>query len=63
MCALNPVDDEPGRAEDDSRSNQDRPRVIDSSELLQGAKEVWILHEEELYRLRLTSRGKLHLTK
>jgi hemin uptake protein HemP len=40
-----------------------RPRIIDSAELLQGRREVWIEHGGEMYRLRLTSSGKLYLTK
>jgi hemin uptake protein HemP len=40
-----------------------RPRIISSDELLQGRPEVWIEHGGEMYRLRLTSTGKLVLTK
>jgi hemin uptake protein HemP len=39
------------------------PRKIVSSELLAGQKEVWILHGQETYRLRLTRSGKLILQK
>lgn len=39
------------------------PRQITSAELLQGAREVWIRHGEELYRLRHTRSGKLILQK
>lgn len=39
------------------------PRKVSSEELLKGDRELWIEHEGELYRLRLTSRGKLYLTK
>jgi len=46
-----------------SRDSGDRPRVLRSEELLQGAREVWIEHGSEMYRLRLTSAGKLYLTK
>ena len=38
-------------------------RIIDSHELLQDKKEVWIQHRDELYRLKLTHSGKLILTK
>ena len=38
-------------------------REIDSASLLQGEKEVLIRHAEEVYRLRLTSNGKLILQK
>jgi hemin uptake protein HemP len=37
--------------------------IISSQELLQGRREIFIDHEGHLYRLRLTSRGKLYLTK
>ena len=39
------------------------PREIRSEELLRGAKELWIRHGEEIYRLRLTRSGKLILQK
>ncbi|WP_372719043.1 hemin uptake protein HemP [Novipirellula sp.] len=39
------------------------PKIIPSSELLQGSREVWIEHGSEMYRLRLTASGKLYLTK
>lgn len=39
------------------------PRVLSSEALLQGAREVWIEHRGEMYRLRVTSSGKLCLTK
>ncbi len=38
-------------------------REISSESLLQGDKEVLILHTEEVYRLRLTKNGKLILQK
>ncbi len=45
----------------------DRPpepaRPLRSEELLQGAREVQILHAGEAYRLRVTSKDKLILTK
>ncbi len=36
---------------------------IDSKELFSAAREVAIMHGEEIYRLRLTSQNKLILTK
>jgi hemin uptake protein HemP len=39
------------------------PRTIGSEELLQGQREVLILHAGETYRLRLTRNGKLILNK
>ena len=38
-------------------------RTIRSAELLQGAREVYIDHEGEIYRLRLTRNQKLILQK
>jgi hemin uptake protein HemP len=38
-------------------------RVLKSSELLQGKKQLSIVHGSEVYRLRLTAGGKLLLTK
>ena len=39
------------------------PRTIRSEDLLGGDKEVVILHENQLYRLRRTRNGKLILQK
>ena len=41
----------------------DRPLIVQSAELLQGRRELWIEHGDEMYRLRLTRSGKLYLTK
>jgi hemin uptake protein HemP len=41
----------------------DRPEVYTSAELLQGRREAWIEHGDQMYRLRLTHAGKLYLTK
>ena len=40
-----------------------RPKIYSSAELLQGRREAWIEHGEQMYRLRLTAAGKLYLTK
>jgi hemin uptake protein HemP len=45
------------------REQHDRPLIIRSAELLQGRRELWIEHGDEMYRLRLTRSGKLYLTK
>ena len=37
--------------------------VVDSQSLFQGQREIWIEHEGERYRLRITRRGKLILQK
>ena len=40
-----------------------KQRILDTKDLLQGAKEVLILHHGEIYRLRETRNGKLILGK
>ncbi|HEY2882062.1 MAG TPA: hemin uptake protein HemP [Pirellulales bacterium] len=40
-----------------------RALVYTSEELLQGRREAWIEHGNQMYRLRLTHAGKLYLTK
>lgn len=40
-----------------------RARIVSSDELLEGSRELWIEHRGDMYRLRLTSAGKLYLTK
>ncbi|MCL4207204.1 MAG: hemin uptake protein HemP [Pirellulaceae bacterium] len=37
--------------------------IIRSEDLLQGRREIWIAHGEDMYRLRLTSSGRLYLSK
>jgi hemin uptake protein HemP len=37
--------------------------TLDASQLFQGRRELWIEHEGERYRLRLTRRNKLILQK
>ncbi len=44
-------------------SRDDPPHTISSEELLKGRRELFIEHEGQMYRLRVTSRGKLYLTK
>jgi hemin uptake protein HemP len=39
------------------------PVIYSSAELLQGRREVWIEHGDQMYRLRVTSAKKLYLTK
>ena len=43
--------------------DHERPLIIRSEDLLQGRREVWIAHRDEMYRLRVTSSGRLYLTK
>lgn len=39
------------------------PVLIDSRQLFSGRDEIWIEHEGERYRLRITKRGRLILQK
>lgn len=59
--------DEPPQSSLSSRDphpeGERRPQIVDSGDLLQGRRELWIEHGEEMYRLRLTRAGKLYLTK
>ena len=49
----------------ESRSTASEARVgmIDSSDILKGAREVCIRHGESIYTLRVTRQGKLILNK
>jgi hemin uptake protein HemP len=38
-------------------------RIYRSEELLQGRREIWIEHEDAVYRVQLTRLGKLIMTK
>ena len=58
---------EPSKGNDD-RDSKDRDRtpsarVLDAKQLFCGDKEVWIVYGGARYRLRLTRRGRLILTK
>jgi hemin uptake protein HemP len=50
-------------AEEQGARKDEARRIIRSEELLQGRREVWIAHGDDMYRLRITSSGKLYLTK
>lgn len=39
------------------------PQPLDSQQLLQGRRELQILHQGQIYRLQQTRQGKLILTK
>ena len=39
------------------------PRILRSEDLFGGRREVWIEHGNEMYRLRITSAGRLYLSK
>ena len=46
-----------------ARPAADGPRRVDSATLLGARGEVHIVHQQQVYRLRVTSLGKLILTK
>lgn len=46
-----------------TRSTPHVPTTVTSRELMGNARELIILHSSEQYRLRITSNGKLILTK
>jgi hemin uptake protein HemP len=59
-----PADPNAGADDDRARDEEaSRPLTHRSEDLLGGRSEAWIEHRGELYRLRLTSAGKLYLTK
>lgn len=45
------------------RTGPGSPRIVPSEAILAGEREVCIAHGAEIYRLRVTSTGKLILTK
>jgi hemin uptake protein HemP len=53
---------EPRPGQEDARPAAEIP-VLNSAELLRGGREVTILHAGEAYRLRVTSKDRLILTK
>lgn len=59
---MNPDEKEPLRGEKPS-NDAERPLIVRSEDLLQGRRELWIEHGDEMYRLRVTANGKLYLTK
>jgi hemin uptake protein HemP len=48
---------------DAARSDSREPRRVRSDDLLGGSQEIEIVHRSQCYRLRVTSLGKLILTK
>jgi hemin uptake protein HemP len=53
----------PDDAAEQSSQPEPPPRPVSSKELLQGREELLIEHDGEIYRLRLTPKGRLYLTK
>ncbi len=60
--ALTPQDGAPPRAAAPNLQTRSQP-LLDSRELLRGARLVEISHNGEIYRLQATRLGKLILTK
>jgi len=58
-----PEDSDPDDERPPFSEEMRRPLIIQSEDLLQGRSEIWIEHRDEMYRLRLTSSGKLYLSK
>ena len=56
-------DPTPAHSEKIPAAAPERPPMWDSRDLLLGHAEAWIVHNEQIYRLRITSAGKLYLTK
>ncbi|MEX2186833.1 MAG: hemin uptake protein HemP [Pirellulales bacterium] len=54
---------QPSNHRRDEKQPSPRRIVYRADELMQGRREVWIEHADEMYRLRVTSAGKLYLTK
>ena len=46
-----------------TNENEDPPKVISTEALFAGTREICLEHEGEIYRLRITRRGKLILQK
>jgi hemin uptake protein HemP len=57
------VDAQEGKALERQEEAKIAPRRLDVQTVLRGAREAILLHGAEEYRLRLTSNGKLILTK
>lgn len=55
--------DEPALPEPDEQRPAATPPIYSSEELFRGGREMWIEHAGQMYRLRITARGRLILTK
>ncbi len=61
---LGTMEEDQDKSDKGDRSDPPNPmRRISSGELMQGKKEIIIVHEDSEYRLRITSQNKLILTK
>lgn len=62
-ASMSPGDGAPPRAPADGPGQPREPRAVEASQLMAGGRELIILHRGERYRLRVTQRDKLILTK
>lgn len=60
---VDPQTRKPAGTAPEARRAVEPPRRIDSTRLLGSGGEVHIVHQQQVYRLRVTSLGKLILTK
>jgi len=58
-----PEPDRDSHGDSGEESPATHPPVLDSAELFRGERELCIRHDGELYRLRVTRRGRLILQK
>lgn len=63
MSSMPTEDDADPAPEDSLAGGEQLPLTYSTHEIFQGRREVWIEHGSEMYRLRITSRGRLILTK
>ena len=57
-----PEDDAPDDPVTDLAASVSSRRLLTTDELFAGAREVWIQHGDQQYRLRITAAGKVILT-
>jgi hemin uptake protein HemP len=58
-----PNDPSSQKPDGDREEAQENVRVVSAQELFHGDREIFIEHEGEIYRLRITRRNKLILQK
>ena len=56
-------DNPPDAVNDRDANMETQPILISSQQLFSGRDEIWIEHQGERYRLRITKRGRLILQK
>ncbi len=60
---IDPIKPYPEPAKPSLGKSEDSPKVVSTQDLFAGARVICIEHEGEIYRLRITRRGKLILQK